>query len=449
MSLQPSPPRALLTKWGPLAGMCVLLALLVWSLTTRGGQKDEVVARVNGQPITQRQLWQALEETSQSDPQRREMEGMIAVQLVNEELGRHKLQMTQQEYAQLAARADSYFRSLTPTDSRSLGLQTLDNLVLHQLVRQEARKRGVAVSPEEIESRMQSARDDVLARTGLGFEAWLEATDQTEAEYKDHLSLQILTGKLVLPDKDRKEFFEANKDRLKQLPQNSESVIYREIVVAKKEDAEAIRKQLLAGGKGAADFAKVAEDRSLDAVTRGRGGMVGWAVKGKLAPPDPELEKVLFTLKPGEISPPLPVNPSGITDKGEKPPFWRLVKVEKHVPPHALTMEANAKTIEEAMANDSGFQRLLSEFYDNLRVNAKVEFPSARYRALGDYYAEIRRMQEQMSQPTPTPQQPQVPQGGSRQVTPSGRAGPQPPGGTSGPPRGPSGSPSGQPRGRR
>ncbi len=437
MSLQPSQPRALLTKWGPLAGMCVLLALLAWSLTTRGGPKEEVVARVNGQPITQRQLWQSLEETSQSDPQRREMEGMIAVRLVQEELARHKLQMTQDEYTQLASRADSYFRSLTPTDSRSLGLQTLDSLILHQLVRQEARKRGVSVSPEELESRVQSAKDDILARTGLSFVDWLKATGQTEAEYRDHLSLQILTGRLVLPDRDRKQFFEANKDRLKQLPQNNESVIYRQIVVAKKEDAEAIRKQLLAGGKGGADFAKMAEDRSLDAMTRSRGGMVGWAVKGKRTPPDPDLDKILFTLKPGEMSQPLPVNPSGVTDKGEKPSFWRLVKVEKHVAPHEMTMEANARTIEEAMASDSRFQSLLGEFYDNLRGSAKVEFPSARYRALGDYYSEIRRMQEQMSQPAPASQQPQAPQGGapgqgSRQparsgVAPSRPAAPQPP----------------------
>ena len=423
MSQQSSQGRAVVAKWGPLAGMVVLGALLVWSLTSRGGRKDEVVVRVNNQPITQQQLWRALERTDQNDPRRLDMEKLIALRLVQEELARHNISITQEDYVDIMQRAEGYFRMM-PSDTRTLGEQTLDALILSQLIRQEAQKRRITVSPEELERRLQGAKDYILARTGMDFKAWLESSGETEADYKDRLNLQILTGELVLPQQDRKEFFDANKERLAQLPHNSESVIYRQIVVAKKEDAEAIRKELLAPEKDGADFAKIADERSLDPMTRGRGGMVGWAVKGKLSPPDPELEKVLFSLKPGEISEPLPVSPSGVTDEGEKPSFWRLVKVEKHIAPHEITMDGNADIIEEWMTSDPRFQSRLEEFYDNLRASASIDFRGPRYRSLGEAYENLRRMQEQRAHPEAGPQG--VPPG-PQQAPPGGAAVPAPP----------------------
>ncbi len=390
MSEQPSQPKSLVAKWAPYVGMLVLLAALIWSLTGRRGTKEEVVARVNNHPITQRQLWRALERTD-AGAWRREMETMVALQLVQEELGSRNINMTDEEYGQLMQRADYYFRMLSG-NNQTLGQQTLDTLILGQLIRQEAQKRGVSVSPEELEARVQQSADYTLARTGMDLEEWLARTGQTEAEYKDHVSLRILTGKLVLPEKDRQKFFEANKERLAQLPHNNEAVIYRQIVVAKKGEAEAIRKQLLSDEE--ADFAKIAEEKSLQPMTRDRGGMVGWAVKGKLNPPDPELEKVLFSLKPGEISKPLPMNASGVTDDGEEPAFWRLVKVEKYFPPHELTMEANADFIEQWMTSDPQFQNRLDEFYNNLRANASIEIPAARYRDLAEAYKRLREMRE-------------------------------------------------------
>ncbi len=390
MSEQTSQPRSPVAKWAPYIGMAVLLGLLIWSLTARRGPKEVIVARVNNHPITQRQLWRALERTD-AGSWRRQMETMVAARLVQEELGSHNITMTDQEYSNLLQRADYYFRMLSG-ESQTLGQQTLDTLILGQLVRQEAQKRGITVSPEELEARIQQSADYTLARTGLNFEDWLKSTGQTKAEYEDHVSLRILTGKLVLPDKDRKKFFDANKARFAQLPHNNESVIYRQIVVAKKKEAEDIRKQLLSDDK--ADFAKIAKEKSLQPMTRDRGGMVGWAVKGKLNPPDPKLEKVLFSLKPGEISEPLPMNASGVTDDSKKPAFWRLVKVEKYFPPHELTMEDNADFIEQWMTSDPQFQSRLNEFYNNLRASASIEIPDARYKKLADAYKQLRDMRE-------------------------------------------------------
>jgi len=225
-----------------------LLAAVLWVAGGCGRQKSKVVARVNERPITKEQLWETLERGE------------------NGEAGR----------------------------------RALDALIVRQLVRQEAQKRGIKVSPEEVQVRLEGLKDYVLAGAGKDFASWLEDTGLTEEYLSDRLSLQILTSKLVIPDRDRKEYFETNKERLKELPHNNESVIYRQVIVATKPEAEALHKELATSET--ADFAKIAGDKSLDPMTRSRGGMMGWAVKGKMSPSDQELEKVLFSLKSGEIS---------------------------------------------------------------------------------------------------------------------------------------------------
>jgi len=310
-------------------------AALVWLVggcaKERGPQPSQAIAKVNGQDVTRQQLWSFLE------------------------MG----------------------------DNGDAGRRALDALIVRQLVRQEAQKRNVEVSAEEIKSRLDGMKDYLLATTGKDFASWLKDTGQTEDDLGSRISTQVLTAKLVIPEKDREAFFEANKNELKKLPHNNESVIFRQIVLPSREEAEAIRKELTTNKK--ADFAKLAEDRSLDPMTRSRGGMAGWVVKGKMAPPDPELEKVLFSLKPGEIKGPLPVSAGSVQGQAA-PDRWRIVKVEKHLQPQAITLKNNEDIVEEEMLNDPRFQMQLQQFFLNLRSEAKVEILDPRYQGLSDVY---------------------------------------------------------------
>jgi parvulin-like peptidyl-prolyl isomerase len=329
--------------------MVAIAALLVVCSVGCGRQKSKVVARVNQRPITQRQLWEALEKQ----------------------------------------------------DDGEAGRRALDALIVRQLVRQESEKRGITVSADEIGTRLGWMKDYILARTGQDFDLWLEETGQTEEDVKSRISLQILTAKLVIPDQDREDYFEEHKEQLEELPHNNEAVIYRQIVVGSKAEAEAIRNELSEkpkeGEEGAVDFASTAEERSLDPMTRTRGGMVGWMVKGKSM--EPELEKTLFSLKPGEISEALPVKAAvaeGEEGEGKTAPeLWRIVKVEKYFPPHEITLEGNADVIEEWLLGDPQYQLALAQFFDSLRGQAAVEIVEPRYRALGEAYRKRRLTQEQ------------------------------------------------------
>jgi parvulin-like peptidyl-prolyl isomerase len=340
-----------------------------------GREKKEAVARVNQQPITQRQLWEALERA----------------------------------------------------DNGEAGRRTLDALIVRQLVRQEARKRDIEVSAEELARRMEGLKDYILAATGKDFQTWLDETGQTEDEVAGRISVQVLTGKLVLTPDDRERFFEQNKERLADLPHNNESVIYREIVVASREEADAVREQLLEsasdGVVSGSDFAEVAEARSLDPLSARRGGMAGWTVKGKSS--DPNLEEALFDLEPGHIGEPIPVRSAEAQaepSEGEsgaqeqQPRFWRIVMVEKYIPPHEITLEDNADVIEEWMLNDPQFQLQLQEFFTNLRARADIEILAPRYRSLGERYRAGREARERrLSTPAPTNLVPLAPEPGGDQ----------------------------------
>ena len=304
------------------------------------------------------------------------------------------------------------FRALDQQDNGDAGRRALDAVILRHLLRDEAEKRGLKADPKEVARRIEGVKDYVLASTGKNWEAWLKDTGQTEEDITDRVSLQVLTAKLVLSNAEKERYFEQNKERLKDLPHLNESVIWRQIVVGTKAEAEAVRKELLQGAGDKAvtpvQFAKVAQERSLDPMTRSRGGMVGWQVKGKSPGPgmaDAELEKALFALKPGEVSEPLQVKvqmPEG--SGGQTPERWRVVMVDKHLKPRPLTLAENGDVIEDYMLNDPAYQFQVQQFFDNLRAKANVEVLAPRYRAIEEAYRQRKEMRDQrMEQPMAPP----------------------------------------------
>jgi hypothetical protein len=318
-----------------------------------GRKQGDVVARVNSRPITKRQLDDALEKDSYGDAARR----------------------------------------------------MLDSLIVRDLIREEAKKRGIEVSKEELDRRVDALKDYVLAMTGKDFATWLADTGQTEDDIKAETSVKILLAKLVLTDTDRKKYFEDNKQRLMDLPHNNESVIYREIVVGSQQEAEAVRKELLAEAKEGKvsdeAFAKVAEQRTLDPNGRRRGGMAGWMIKGKGVGVDPKTEEALFKLPPGEVSEPLAVSPPAPPqEKGKQPPppqqpeFYRVVMVDKHITPGPLTLASNEDIIEEWMMNEPRYQGQLQEFLTNLRAKADIQVTDPRYRSLQEAYKQGREARD-------------------------------------------------------
>jgi len=440
-------------RHAPIIG--ILAALMLWGTGCSRPEK-QVVANVNQRPITQGDLWNALESSDDGNTARR----------------------------------------------------TLDSLIVRQLVSQAAEERGITAGPEELQKRLEALKDYVLANTGKSFEDWLEETGQTQDDILETILLQTLTARLVITDQDKQAYFEEHRDGLAEMPHNNESVIFRQIVVASREEAEAIRAELAAAepaeGAEAPDFATIAEERSLDAMTRTRGGMVGWFIKGAAVDPnyqganlpgssalvrqeavrrgvsvtDQEVQahldelrelmpsqagvdfdtflqivgmdeaavagsvrmamlsgkilgQVLFALEPGEISDPQPMPPTltpptAAGEGQERPPLWRIVKVERHLMPQEITLESNMDVIEDLMLQDQTYQTRYQEFFDELRATADIEVVSPRYKSLGELYRLRREARQQQAVPSmpsielpagideiPMPMEQEAPSGGA------------------------------------
>ena len=163
----------------------------------------------------------------------------------------------------------------------------LDQMVNDELVKQEASRRGLQVSPEEI---------DQALRESLGLKEGEEA------------SLQELYVKRLqdpkMDDREYRGFLEINLLRLKlnealgsEIPEEMEQVHPLLILANDETTARALLARLMAGE----DFSQLAATESQDQETKDKGGDLGWLPRGLR----PELEEAAFGLEVGEVSQPV------------------------------------------------------------------------------------------------------------------------------------------------
>ncbi len=126
-----------------------------------------------------------------------------------------------------------------------------------------------------------------------------------------------------------RRFHDAHPDRFS----TPKRVLARHIVVAEREEAEALRREVLTG----ADFNKLAREHNTDR-TRVRGGELGWVAPNLMVP---EFEAVIFELAPGGTSPVF------------ETPFGFHVAQTLKVQPAATRPFATVRPrVEEALRND-------------------------------------------------------------------------------------------------
>ncbi|MFQ6039847.1 MAG: peptidylprolyl isomerase [Candidatus Poribacteria bacterium] len=149
----------------------------------------------------------------------------------------------------------------------------LKALVRQKMMVQEAKKIGLD-EDEEVRRKIELLTREV-----------------TEKVLVETLIQREVMDKTVVTDKEAKAYYDQHKDEFSE----KEKAKARHILVATEEEAQKIRKELESG----ADFAKLAESKSIDRHTAKRGGDLGYFERGKMVP---EFEKACFDLKVGEIS---------------------------------------------------------------------------------------------------------------------------------------------------
>jgi parvulin-like peptidyl-prolyl isomerase len=221
---------------------------------------------------------------------------------------------------------------------RSLPDQTLSDTIDKRLIQQEAARRGISVSPTELDDKERQTVADFQAvsnpsptpealstpDTAVAADAAATAvptevptpaalasppprTTPTAVPTLDATgyapALQQLLDKNSLAEPDFRDRLLQSMLREKlqtaigaeQVPDTQEQVHARHILVATQEQADAILAQLQAG----ADFATLASQQSTDPGSKDKGGDLGWFGKGVM---DPPFEAAAFALQPGQLS---------------------------------------------------------------------------------------------------------------------------------------------------
>ena len=195
-------------------------------------------------------------------------------------------------------------------DPAEIKRKVLDRLIDNKLIEQETKKMGIVVSEKEIDNALENIqKENSISRKELVEK--LESKGLSLEKYKE----QIRRGmeKMMLVNREIKSRVVVNEDELKKY--YTENMDFFKIVTevriqhillpvppnadeAKIKDAYEKARDLLVKLSNKEDFGKLAKMYSQD-TSSDSGGDMGWFKRGEVTP---FLEKVVFSLKVGEVS---------------------------------------------------------------------------------------------------------------------------------------------------
>lgn len=171
---------------------------------------------------------------------------------------------------------------------------SLDQMMTLKMLELEAGKAVGPVTEADIDAEIAQARksypSEEAFRQSLMQQGITE--DGMRKQVKIQLELRRVFDKQINPkEEDLKKYYEDNKASFG----TPEQVRASHILVEKKEDAEAILKQL----KDGADFAKLAAEKSIDTASKVKGGDLNWFGRGMM---NQQFEEAAFKLSKDELS---------------------------------------------------------------------------------------------------------------------------------------------------
>lgn len=180
------------------------------------------------------------------------------------------------------------------TREEALKEDILEKMIMDIIIEKESKKMDISVSQEELDEKI----GEYVDATGgeREFEVYLEESNLTEEFFKENLRKELLASKhkdrligdIEITEEEAKEYFENNKEDL---------ILIRvsHILVKTEEEGQEVLDRINNGE----DFAKVAEETSVDKQSSESGGDLGYLTKGDRVA---EFEEAAFSLEPGEIS---------------------------------------------------------------------------------------------------------------------------------------------------
>lgn len=260
-------------------------------------------------------------------------------------------------------------------------IELLRSMIDNEIMLQRAEKLNLMATDADVEAKFAELKTPY---TQEEFQKQLQARNMTADDLKTQLrrdlSIQKLfnkeiTSKISITDKEVTEFFHANKASF-HFPEPQ--VRLAQILVTPRPDpnvknlkgdkaaneAQARKKiELLeARARSGEDFAMLAQNFSEDPNTAANGGDLGFIGESALEKASPELRKMVMSLQPGQISPPI-----------RSQDGYRIIKVISKEPAgqRELTDPRVQQSIREQLINRKD-QLLRAVYYEVARNEAKV-----------------------------------------------------------------------------
>ncbi|RNB77817.1 peptidylprolyl isomerase [Brevibacillus nitrificans] len=240
---------------------------------------------------------------------------------------------------------------------QKFGDQVLQDMVNREVVFQAAKQQGVTVDQAELDQEIAQIRESYGSSSDSEFEQALnkQAGTTVEAlrrEITYQLLLQALATKdIVISDEELLTFYNNHPERYARPMQ----MRLWQIVVATQQEAEQVAAELKQG----ANFQALAKERSIDSLTSGNGGDMGWLSLGDTRLPD-EAKDVVADLETKKISVPVMA--------GENYVIYQISDRRK-------AEQQSFEQVKEAIRKELAFAQVesLDEVLDRLRQSVGVE----------------------------------------------------------------------------
>ncbi|HVJ55769.1 MAG TPA: peptidylprolyl isomerase [Aliidongia sp.] len=235
----------------------------------------------------------------------------------------------------------------TPANRQRIMPQVLRQMIDEKLEIEEAKKHDVKLSDTEIDQALKSLADQ-NHMSGPDLDKFLESHHIDKQTVRDQLTAQIVWGRAVRGRYGHSFSVSDDEinDAVKQIQMQRDQTQYRvaEIflsVDSPSHDGEVkdLATRLEYEMSKGAPFPGIAQQFSQSATAK-QGGLIGWVLPGML---DPEVEKMIVSMQPNQLTPPLRLNGG----------YYIYMLVEKRSPSEARDVVANLTQVVFPLADNA------------------------------------------------------------------------------------------------
>lgn len=263
-------------------------------------------------------------------------------------------QQLEERMAQSKAMDPERFDTMSLEQKKQAIIRTIDNMIIREVLYQEAVRRNIVVTDEEVDLNLESLKrqfpseeafQKTFAEAKITIPVWKVETKKNLRAMKLE---DLVVDEIPIPDNELTDYYEKNKKDL-----NKDAIKISHILVDTEEEAKKVIKKL----KKKEDFGSLAKKYSLDTFTKDKGGDLGWYGRGELLK---VVEDTAYSLSPGQISDPV------------KSQFgYHIIRLDEKKVASEQTMEDHREHV-RSILQQAKWQKLRLEWLKVLLNNARV-----------------------------------------------------------------------------